>query len=248
MSLPALGNGGSVPLNDNHSILSIHTTSDFDVLGRPRPPRRRSIGGSSVPAAYADSITEPYTRVMFDTRQANDHLSQRHPRPAKPDATDTTIEEHPGHWDRANVPSSPQSSYIEHALSSAKAHQAWEDRLLTPPLPEPPLPLPPGTTHVAIKPDASTMWRTKAVNAAKLDIFTTLTRRGDPKAPKTATLNIAATQRLLIAYQQRKISSLTATLYTQLLSDEATDQVLRNLLVLTHTHCKLTPCSQVEYL
>lgn len=80
------------------------------------------------------------------------------------------------------------------------------------------------------------------MDAVKLDIFTTLTRRDDEKAPKTATLNIAATQRLIIAYQQRKISNLTATLYTQQLSGEVSDQVFRNLQMLIHTHCKLKPC------
>jgi hypothetical protein len=129
---------------------------------------------------------------------------------------------------------------------SVLQHQVWENRRPTPP----PLPKPATSplTGWTRSEDASLMWRTKAVNAAKLDIFTTLTRSGDDKAPKTATLNIAATQRLIIAYQQRRITSLAATIYTKSLSEEASNQVFGSLLQLIHTHCKSMSCLQPECL
>jgi hypothetical protein len=69
-------------------------------------------------------------------------------------------------------------------------------------------------------------------------IFTTLTRSSDDKAPKTATLNIAATQRLVLAYQQRKISKLAAKLYSQSISDIESDAVCVELRELIHKYCE----------
>lgn len=86
----------------------------------------------------------------------------------------------------------------------------------------------------------------KAVNAAKLDIFTTLTRSGDDKAPKTATLNIAAAQRLLLAYQQREIATVATRLYDQQLYQYQLDGVCDQLMKLIHEHCKSASCLQTN--
>jgi hypothetical protein len=115
-------------------------------------------------------------------------------------------------------------------------HQVWENRISTPPLPDP---LAPRRTSPK---QFNLLWKTKACDAAKLEIFTTLTRSGDDKAPKTATLNIAATQRLVLAYQQREISKAAAKLYTESLSDAESDAVCEQLRELIHKHCESASC------
>jgi hypothetical protein len=111
-------------------------------------------------------------------------------------------------------------------------HQKWENERSTPP-PETLQSNPPASTAaVPVK------WLTNAINAAKLDVFTTLTRREDNKAPKTAALNIAAAQRLVLAHQQWKISQVTAELYTRQLSDGDWDILSDVLQKLIRTHCK----------
>lgn len=47
-----------------------------------------------------------------------------------------------------------------------------------------------------------------AINAAKKDLFTTTRRRNDERKPKTAALNIATAQRLVLADLQHDIASL----------------------------------------
>jgi hypothetical protein len=112
-----------------------------------------------------------------------------------------------------------------------------------------PTPLPPASSLPDTSggsEDASVTWRAKAVDAAKLHTFKTLTHSGDDKAPKTATLNIAATQRLVLAYQQRKISRVAAQLYVEQLSEEGADTVFDNLARLIHTNCKSASCGKTE--
>jgi hypothetical protein len=115
-------------------------------------------------------------------------------------------------------------------------YQVWENQISTPPLPDP---LAPRRTSPK---QFNLLWKTKACDAAKLEIFTTLTRSGDDKAPKTATLNIAATQRLVFAYQQREISKAAAKLYTESLSDAESDAVCEQLRELIHKHCESASC------
>jgi hypothetical protein len=45
-----------------------------------------------------------------------------------------------------------------------------------------------------------------AIDAARVDLFFTLTRKGNPKIPKTAALNLATAQRLVLAEHQRRIT------------------------------------------
>ena len=111
-------------------------------------------------------------------------------------------------------------------------HQKWEDRKPTPPASLQSNP-PAGSAPVPVK------WLTNAINAAKLDVFTTLTRKKDNKTPKSATLNIAAAQRLVLAHQQWKISQVAAELYTRQLSDGDSDMLSDVLQKLIRTHCKL---------
>jgi hypothetical protein len=73
-------------------------------------------------------------------------------------------------------------------------------------------------------------------------VFTTLTRSGDDSAPKTATLNIAATQRLVLAFPQREIAKVAARLYTHQLSTTESNEVCKQLRELIHTHCELAFC------
>jgi hypothetical protein len=90
------------------------------------------------------------------------------------------------------------------------------------------------------------MWKTKALDAAKLDVFTTLTRSGDEKAPKTATLNIAATQRLVLGYQRRNITSLVARLYART-DGEAPDIIITSLREQIHDYCTSASGLQAEH-
>ena len=140
-------------------------------------------------------------------------------------------------------------------VPSVSAHQGWENRRPTPPLPQSLVddlfsaelpssePSKPDTPKVL----ANLAWRTNAVDAAKLDIFTTLTRSCDDKAPKTATLNIAAAQRLIVANWQRKIAIQVAELYNKQLSRSHLSHALSNLSKFTHAHCKLVSCGQAEH-
>lgn len=122
---------------------------------------------------------------------------------------------------------SPLESAYE-AERSRYGHQIQEDARKTPPLSE-----------ASSTENDSFMWNTKTVNAAKLEIFTTFTRRGNDKAPKTATLNIAATQRLVLAYQQREIASVAAELYLHP-DGEAPDDIVRRLRKRIHAYCMST--------
>jgi hypothetical protein len=115
---------------------------------------------------------------------------------------------------------------------SMGTHKEWENRKSTPP-PETPQSSPPASTAAV-----PVEWLANAIKAAKLDVFTTLTRRGDANAPKTATLNIAAAQRLVLAHQQWKISQIAAELYTRPLSDGDSDILSDVLQKLIRTHCK----------
>ena len=45
-----------------------------------------------------------------------------------------------------------------------------------------------------------------AIDAARTQLFVNLTRRHDAQAPKTATLNLASAQRLVLANIQRQIT------------------------------------------
>jgi hypothetical protein len=126
---------------------------------------------------------------------------------------------------------SMETSYLPH-YSSARMHQVWEDRRPTPPLPEPRLP----DTTTSRSEEASLEWRTKALEAAQRDVFTTLTRSDDRYRPKTATLNIAATQRLVIAHQQRDISAQAAKLYAHH-DGETLDAIVDRLRGQIHDYC-----------
>lgn len=64
---------------------------------------------------------------------------------------------------------------------------------------------PPGSPERSTRPLST--YPTGAVNAAKIDLFTTTTRTTDDKKPKTAALNIATAQRLVLADLQHDIAN-----------------------------------------
>jgi hypothetical protein len=184
------------------------------------------------------------------------HLLQLRPSPVEPDATRIVIKTGPAVPYGPNIPQEERGRLslathqvrekrirtpsphllIEPGPLSTAMHQVWENRISTPPLPDP---LAPRRTSPK---QFNLLWKAKACDAAKLEIFTTLTRSGDDQAPKTATLNIAATQRLVLAYQQREISRAAAKLYTESLSDAESDAVCEQLRELIHKHCESASC------
>jgi len=91
--------------------------------------------------------------------------------------------------------------------SSFDVHQQMEDRRATPPLPI-------GPRNLMTLPEVSSMSDDDkldgtalgaAFDAARTRLFVTLTRRHDAEAPKTAALNVATAQRLLLAEFQRRL-------------------------------------------
>lgn len=120
-------------------------------------------------------------------------------------------------------------------LLSVAGHQARENRRPTPPLPD------------YLEPEDLSTWKARAWDAAKLEIFTTLTRSGDDKAPKTATLNIAATQRLIVANGQQIVANEVAQLYDEKLNGWHPGLALSNLSKFIYAHCKLVSYGRAEY-
>lgn len=91
---------------------------------------------------------------------------------------------------------------------STGAHQQMEDRRPTPPVPT-------GTGSLYTLPEVPSMDDDgnldgtalgAAIDAARTQLFVTLTRRRDAQAPKTATLNLASALRLVLADIQRQIT------------------------------------------
>ena len=83
-------------------------------------------------------------------------------------------------------------------MNSRRRHAAQDERRPTPPgSPKPERSTRPLGTHPK-----------GAVNAAKKELFTTTERRKDERKPKTAALNIAAAQRLVLADLQHDIAIL----------------------------------------
>lgn len=76
-----------------------------------------------------------------------------------------------------------------------------------------------------------------AIDAAKTNLFVTLTRTDDDNAPKTATLNIATAQRLLLAgYQQRLTKVLHEVMTTE--DDEHAQVAWKSMDTLLYNYCK----------
>jgi hypothetical protein len=209
---------------------SIDTITSAHALSVIRGPER-GVNMTSAAPTYLPSTTlafdhYDYSRIPMALRDPSDIFTtelsdqQRH-RLAEQHGIESTVER------------------VYRPPFSMTAHQEWENRRPTPPLPEPLS----NETSTRRSTDNVSMWYTKAVNAAKLDIFTTLTRSGDDNAPKTATLNIAATQRLVLAYQQKKISAATAILYTP----APPSYVFEDLGTLIHIYCKSASHLQAEH-
>jgi hypothetical protein len=223
---------------------------------RPKSPRRKPAARSSVSVPDANGVSHTVTDIVtfdtgsltaesfsdgnestsFDTFDLLDYIGSSEPEanisPVELDATRTAIGTVPVlvRENQSSAPSLPRPKEL-HQMSKAR-HQVWENRKPTPPLPDSPAPRRTSTKQLNL------LWETKAYDAAKLEIFTTLTRSGDDKAPKTATLNIASTQRLVLAYQQRKISKWAANLYIQSISDIESGAVCVELRELIHEYCE----------
>lgn len=122
---------------------------------------------------------------------------------------------------------------------SKNEHQRLENGRKTPPLP-------PTATMSSVSAAASTDTSTSqwdgaahkaAIDAAKTNLFVTLTRTGDDNAPKTATLNIATAQRLLLAgYQQRLTKVLHEVITTE--DDERAQVAWKSMDTLLYNYCK----------
>lgn len=159
----------------------------------------------------------------------------------EPDTKLTAIRTGPAFLYGVNIPQERQDILLKaqsmetspsHRLESGTTHQLWEDRRPTPPLSEPRSP----NIIMSRSEQASLKWRKGALDAARIDVFKTLTRSGDRHIPKTATLNIAATQRLVIAQQQRDISIQVAKLYAYH-DVEASDAIVDRLREHVRNYC-----------
>jgi len=124
-------------------------------------------------------------------------------------------------------------------MPSDAVHQAMEDGRSTPPLP-PTATTPPASTSGSTN-SSATRWNASAhkvaIDSAKTNLFVTLTRTDNDNAPKTAALNLATAQRLVLAGYQHQI---TETLYKAITledKDDAADE-LRLLNTQLHEYCK----------
>ena len=249
--------GHIAPMRRHNSLPELGTSNrtNYDPGSSDRPTNLPGdVSIMSAPEASGTAITRVNTHVTFDTRQLSAAASNNSlksivsanryiPRSARVVYRDATsaltkqFSEEQRHWtqDEDAVESASERAY--EAERSRSGHQAQENRRKTPPTSEAS-----STEESATQQNDGFMWNTKAVNAAKLEIFTTFTRRGNDKAPKTATLNIAATQRLVLAYQQRRIASVAAELYLHP-DGEDPDDIVRRLKKRIHGYCKSTFCS-----
>lgn len=84
---------------------------------------------------------------------------------------------------------------------------------------------------------------TGAVRAAKIDLFTTTTRRKDDRKPKTAALNIATAQRLVLADLQHDIAARAE----DVLSDRADSMSIESLGRSIKDYCRsISPCGRSD--
>jgi hypothetical protein len=132
---------------------------------------------------------------------------------------------------------------------STEVHQGMEDRRATPPVPT-------GPGNLAALPEmSSTSDDDKldgtalgaAIDAARTQLFVTLTRRRDAQAPKTATLNLATAQRLVLADFQRQITETCHDIVTAEKNTIATD-ALKVLDLLLDNYCMkiASPCAVLD--
>lgn len=117
-------------------------------------------------------------------------------------------------WQQAALPG--RNTFNEHTDSSFGVHQQMEDRQATPPLPT-------GSGNLDSLPEVSSMddddeldgtTLGAAIRAARTQLFVTLTRSRDAQAPKTATLNLATAQRLVLADAQRRLTQSCHEIHT----------------------------------
>jgi hypothetical protein len=127
-------------------------------------------------------------------------------------------------------------------MSSRKQHQAMEDGRRTPPLPSAST-MPRIPRHLLINStlftiDEKVTSLEAAIEAAKIDLFVTLRRSTDDTAPKTATLNLATAQRLVLADFQRKI---TKTLHEVITTNDkrSAEEAVKLLNIQLYRYCKL---------
>jgi hypothetical protein len=102
---------------------------------------------------------------------------------------------------------------------SHQRHQAMEDRRKTPSIDSPP-------TQNCNNHEKSKTSLEAALDAAKTDLFITLTRKSDRGAPKTATLNLATAQRLVLSNIQRKLVARAYKLWTISDNGQVEDELL----------------------
>ena len=150
----------------------------------------------------------------------------------------------------AFVPPKPyMSDRIIHDWPSTKVHQEMEDRRPTPPVPT-------GPGNLAALPEVSSMSDDDkldgtalgaAIDAARTQLFVTLTRRHGAQSPKTATLNLATAQRLVLADFQRQITETCHEIVTTKKNTIATD-ALRVLDSLLDNYCMkiASPCAVLD--
>jgi len=124
-----------------------------------------------------------------------------------------------------------------HADSSFDVHQQMENQRTTTPLPTGPGNLP-TLPEVPIDDDGLLDGTALgvAIDAARTRLFITLTWSRDAQAPKTATLNLATAQRLVLADVQRRITKKSHEIVTTDKRESATD-ALKELDVLLDGYC-----------
>ena len=234
--------GWSVPVPDADGVDGVSHTITNTVTFDTRPPSETSAGEEEIQSAAAlflhgraaregPGATHVQNRTISSKEELDPSLGVR--------IVGNVLRPAPLSGDQHVFKRDARKKGKKKIGLSGPAHQWYENRRSTPPLHEPSLP-----TDKTRWEDFNATWRSKATDAAKLDIFTTLTRSGDDKAPKTATLNIATAQRLVIAYQQRRIAEETSKLYKQQPPVHTDAYVFGKLASYIRTHCKLASCHQ----
>lgn len=124
---------------------------------------------------------------------------------------------------------------------SEKIHQKMEDGRATPTYSEEAMPRHSSESNGTDS--SASHWKDTAlraaVDAANIDLFVTLTRSDDTLAPKTAALNLATAQRLVLANYQRRITESAHKVMTTN-ADDSAEETLAELDRLLLCYCKLS--------
>lgn len=199
---------------------------------RPGEPLLKSLQSNPDEGPYAPTGYQPPPR-SYSPPQGLYAAGPYSPPPARPRRASYP----PPHFHSPPPEPPPRASYPEPPESSRRPmlsrpwHQIQENRRETPSPPSSPRP------HGRARTGNP---KVEVWSILRSDIFSTLTSKENPYKPKTASLNIAAAQRLVLAQSQFDIAEKVATLYNaNITSNLLPAETMENLRMDIQKYCLL---------